>query len=285
MLCKYLISVVIFTVFMQAAPKLFESYGKKMELLNDNCKVYKKDKRIPRKIKKKCKVYASNVNKVFKYGYKLDASVKRDNINLDKAEKYNILLHDLEEKKDIIIHLINLEIRKAIKKSDIKYFKFLLSSLYVEIKPYEYDFMEKFKDSFNKYPKYIEHKEKLVLKREQAIKQRQYLIAKQNLIDEEEKRKKDIRDKQELIAEEEKRKELDKEEKKIKNLKLEAKEDGRKYYESLTEYTARGKHRFCIASIYKSNWDHSCTGACLKIKILPEKYKDIYEENFRKSCK
>ncbi len=191
MLYKYLISIVVFTVFIQATPKLFEFYGKKMEAFNDNCKVYKKDKRIPNNIKKKCKIYVSKVNKVFKYGYKLDTSVKRDNINLDKAEKYNILLHDLEEKKDIIIHLINLEIRKAIKKSDIKYFKFLLSSLYVEIKPYEYDFMEKFKDSFNKYPKYIEHKEKLVLKREEDIKQRQSLIA------EEKKRREDIKSKKE----------------------------------------------------------------------------------------
>ena len=170
MFYKYLISIIIFTIYIQATPKLFEFYGKQLEAFNDNCKVYRKNKKISSKIKKQCKKYISTVNKVFKYGYKLDTSVERDTINLDKAEEYNILLHNLEDKKDTIIHLINLEISKATKQSDIKYFKFLLSSFQVEIEPYQYHFMEKFKDSFKKYPKYIKYKEKLLLKREEDLK-------------------------------------------------------------------------------------------------------------------
>ncbi len=176
MFYKFLKLILFSTVLVQASPKLFESYANQMEHTKEDCITYQKNTKIPIKLKKKCKKYIATVNKVFKYGYTLDSSVDRDTIDLDKAEKYNQLLHSLEEKKKAVLSLIHDELERAIKESDIKYFTLLLSSDKFKIYYSEYEFMDKHKHIFGKnrqyikYKKDLEQKEKLRLEKEQRKK-------------------------------------------------------------------------------------------------------------------
>ncbi len=158
---KYLISIAIFTILVQSSPKLFESYGNKMETFQDDCSAYQNDKRIPTQIKKKCRIYISHTGKAFKYGYKLDPYVDSDNINLDKVEKYNIYLHNLEEEKDNILSLVYQEAKKARDKNNIDYYKLLIENDQMILYVSDYAFMEEHKEQFKEHSQYLRHKKKM----------------------------------------------------------------------------------------------------------------------------
>jgi len=177
MFSKYFKLLLFLTMLVEASPKLFESYANQMETFKEVCISYKKDPKIPTEIKNKCKTYISSMGKVFKYGYTLDHYVDSENVDLDKAEKYNILLHELEEEKQIISALIHNEMEKAIEKSDVDYFTFLLSGNQINIYFSEYEFMDKNKQIFGKneqyikYKKDIENKKQLKLEKERKQKE------------------------------------------------------------------------------------------------------------------
>ncbi len=161
MFYKYLRLILLSTVLLQASPKLFNGYGNQMESFQKDCKEYQKVSLLPKKIKKKCKVYNSKVNRTFKFGYKLDSSVDKDNINLDKAEKYNAMLHSLEDSKSNILSLIKSEIVNARKVENIKYYKQLIIGNEVKISLDEFLFMKDNESKFKKHPQFILYQNKL----------------------------------------------------------------------------------------------------------------------------
>ncbi len=157
MFSKYLKFMLLTTVLLQASPKLFNGYGNQIEAFQKDCQTYLKLSLDNKEIKKKCKLYNSKANQAFKYGRKLDPSVDSDNINLDKAEKYNSYLHELEENKDYILHLLREEIYKARKQENIKYYSQLITSNEIALGDSDYSFMKKHEDKFDKNSKYIMH--------------------------------------------------------------------------------------------------------------------------------
>ncbi|MCK5538134.1 MAG: hypothetical protein KAI79_15010, partial [Bacteroidales bacterium] len=189
MIDKYIKLILLSTILLQASPKLFNGYGNQLEPLNKDCKTYRKLSLLPKDIKKKCKLYNSKVNRAFKYGYKLDSSVDNDNVNLDKAEKYNSYLRELEENKDNIISLIQNEIYKASKPENIKYYSQLITSNAIALDDYNYRFMKKHKEKFNTNPKYIAFERDMYLKEEERLKEELYSLQIKN-----EKNEKVIRD-------------------------------------------------------------------------------------------
>ncbi|MFK5976291.1 MAG: hypothetical protein QM493_07280, partial [Sulfurovum sp.] len=89
-----------------------------------------------------------------------DAFIKKDNVDLDKVEKYNSLLHELEEKKENILYLIHLEIEKERKKKNIKYYIQLIKSNAIKLGSLDYIFMDKNREKFKQSPKYIIYQKK-----------------------------------------------------------------------------------------------------------------------------
>ncbi len=162
---------------MQASPKLFESYGDKMESFENDCKAYQKVSQLPIEIKNECKVYNSKMNAAFNYGYKLDPYVDQDNIDLDQAEKYNILLHSLEDKKENILDSIYSETRRAREENNINYYKLLIGSSQAKLYSSDYKFMSSHEEQFSGQPQYIKYKEKLIREEKLRIKKEQEAIS------------------------------------------------------------------------------------------------------------
>lgn len=88
-------------------------------------------------------------------------SVENQNIDLDKAEKYNLLLHVLEKNKKSIFSLVYHEMSKAVKQEDVLYYKLLLPVSNVQLYTSDYNFMDKYKKHFVDNQKYIVYRAKL----------------------------------------------------------------------------------------------------------------------------
>ena len=159
MLYKYLKLMLFSTVLVQASPKLFNSYGNQIEAFQKDCQTYRKLSLIPKHIKKKCKIYNSQVNRAFKYGYKLDPY--GNEVSYDNAEKYNQYLHKLEEKKDNILYLIYKDKKKALEQVNTKYYGQIITAKSVNISSVDYEFMNKNKNKFKENPKYLMYERNL----------------------------------------------------------------------------------------------------------------------------
>ncbi len=153
MFYKYLKLILLLTVLLQASPKLFNSYGNQIEAFQKDCQTYRKLSLIPKHIKKKCKIYNSQANRAFKYGYKLDPY--GNEVSYDNAEKYNQYLHKLEEKKDNILYLIYKDKKKALEQVNTKYYGQIITAKSVNISSVDYEFMKKNKNKFKENPKYL----------------------------------------------------------------------------------------------------------------------------------
>ncbi len=97
---KYIFATIIillFTSTLQSAPKAFDSLGDELEALQKDCKKYLKDPKIFKKLKATCKKFNAKVNKAFKVGYPLDASVESDTADEKKTGRYLALLRKADE--------------------------------------------------------------------------------------------------------------------------------------------------------------------------------------------
>jgi len=83
-----------------------------------------------------------------------------DNVDLNKAEKYNNLLHELQEQKENILYSIHLEIKKVRKNKNIKYYIKLIKSDDIRLESADYLFMDKNKKDFKRCSKYILYRKK-----------------------------------------------------------------------------------------------------------------------------
>ncbi len=100
---KYIFTTIILlllTSTVQSAPKAFDSLGNELESLQKDCKQYLKDPKISKKLQTACKKFNAKVNKAFKVGYPLDASVESNTANEKKVARYLALLRKADESGD-----------------------------------------------------------------------------------------------------------------------------------------------------------------------------------------
>jgi TPR repeat protein len=157
MFYKYITIVASLMIMVYASPKLYSTYGNKLEDFQQTCKKYVSISKLSPSIRKSCKKYNQIALNTFRYGHKLDKNVENDNLSMDKAEKYNQMLHSLEEKKDEILYLIRKEISHAREINDIEYYKLLISDKHISLSSKDYLFMDKFPKKMKNTQKYIEY--------------------------------------------------------------------------------------------------------------------------------
>jgi len=154
---KYLKLILLLTVSIQAAPKVFNSLGREMESFQqENCKTYQMVTSLPEKIKKECSVFDTKVNNAFKVGYKLDPYIDNE-ISEKKLNKYLFLLQNLDKRKENILTLIYSEVKKARKQNNTKYYRQLIANNKTRLYSSDYEFMGKNKDVFAKDKRYLSH--------------------------------------------------------------------------------------------------------------------------------
>ncbi len=121
---KYIFATIIallLTSTLQSAPKAFDSLGNELEALQKDCKQYLKDPKISKKLKATCKKFNAKVNKAFKVGYPLDASVESDTANEKKVARYLALLRKADESGKSLRELKRSRKKKERKQKEEKY--------------------------------------------------------------------------------------------------------------------------------------------------------------------
>lgn len=157
MIYKYLKLILIASVSMQAAPKVFNSLGNELELFQqENCKYYQKITTLPKKIKKECSTFETEVNNTFKVGYKLDSHIDNE-ISEKKLNQYLFLLRDLDKRKNNILTLIYKEAKKARKNHHTKYYSQLIENDKLRLYSSDYEFMEKNENMFIDNSRFVTH--------------------------------------------------------------------------------------------------------------------------------
>ncbi len=141
----------------QASPKSFNSLGDELEKFKNDCNTFQKITHLPMNIKKKCKIYNSQVKKAFSVGYSLDPYIDSDKINEKKLNKYLTLLRKLDKSKEDISKLIYSEIIKARKHKDIKYYSQLITNNEIKLYSSDYEFMENNRNIFDTNKRYLSH--------------------------------------------------------------------------------------------------------------------------------
>jgi len=131
--------------------------GDELEKFQNNCNSFQKISHLPIKIKKKCKIYNSQIKKAFNIGYSLDSYIDSDKINKKKLNKYLSLLRKLDESKKDILESIYTEVAKARKNKDIKYYSQLISNSDVRLYSIDYKFMKENIKYFSNNTRYINH--------------------------------------------------------------------------------------------------------------------------------
>ena len=157
MFYSYLKLLILSTALLHSAPKVFDSLGNELETFQQDCKMLQKVSLMPTKIIKECNQFIPKANKAFKVGYKLDPYVDSDNISEKKLNKYLSLLRNLDKSKENILTLIYIEITKARKQNNIKYYSQLIAYDKIKLYSVDYEFMKKNNDIFNNNKRYISH--------------------------------------------------------------------------------------------------------------------------------
>ena len=91
------IIILLLTSTLQASPKAFDSLGNELEALQKDCKQYLQDPKVSKKLKATCKKFNAKVDKAFKMGYPLDASVESNTADENKLDRYLALLIRADE--------------------------------------------------------------------------------------------------------------------------------------------------------------------------------------------
>ena len=155
MFYKYLISIVVSTLLLQAAPKAFDSLGNELEEFKGDCQRYQKITGISEKIDIACSKYQQQLDKAFEVGYRLDPSVELEKVDQKAAKQYLSKLRLLDKQKQQILVLLYSEARKARKESNFNYYGALIENYKVRLYDSDYVFMGKHKKVFSAHPRYI----------------------------------------------------------------------------------------------------------------------------------
>jgi hypothetical protein len=158
------------SLLQQRSPKAFSSLGDELEAFKKDCKKFQEISTIPVEIEKKCDTFNLQLNKAFELGYKLDPSVEEDKVNEKELHKYLFLLRHLDKRKENILRFVYSEARKARKAKNFYYYIQLISNYNVRLYTSDYEFMEKYKRIFQKYPRYISHQKHIQHLEENRIK-------------------------------------------------------------------------------------------------------------------
>jgi hypothetical protein len=152
---KYIKLILVSTALLQAAPKVFNSLGNELELFQKDCQTFQKISMISSEIQKECNAFHFQANNAFKTGYKLDSYVDSDYINEKALNRYLSLLRNLDNRKEKILGLVYVEIRKARKENNFSYYGELIENYKVKLYDSDYEFMGKHKKVFSKNTRYI----------------------------------------------------------------------------------------------------------------------------------
>lgn len=187
MFYKYLKWVVVSSVFLQAAPLAFDSLGNELEEFKGDCKRFQKIVDISEEISRSCNTYEKQLNQAFDMGYRLDPSVKEEDVNEKKASQYLSKLRKLDKSKENILRLLHVETRKARTQNNFNYYGALISNYKVRLYESDYAFLGKNKKIFGNHSRYITNRDYIFeleeerLKKERA-KQAQYKMRKKKKI-------------------------------------------------------------------------------------------------------
>ena len=148
------IIALLLTSTLQAAPKAYDSLGNELEIQQKDCEQYMKEPKVSKKLIATCKTFNINVNKAFKVGYPLDASVESGTTDEKKAAHYLDLLLKADESRDNLIKVIKSDTIKARKSNNIKYFSFLIAYNKIVLSSKNYEFMKQHHEVFHDNPIY-----------------------------------------------------------------------------------------------------------------------------------
>jgi len=154
---KYIFATIIaslLTSTLQSAPKAFDSLGNELEALQKDCKQYFQDPQISKKLQTACKKLNARVDKAFKVGYPLDASVESGTANEKKVGNYLVLLRQANENREDLVKVIKSDTIKARKDNNIKYFRFLIGYNKIVLSSRNYEFMKQHHEEFQDHPVY-----------------------------------------------------------------------------------------------------------------------------------
>ena len=172
MFYKYLKLILVSTVILQASPEVFSSLGDELEVFQEDCKEFEKVTLIPKKIKKKCRLFYPQMSKAFDFGYMLDHYVESDTIiNEKELDRYLSLLRHLDKKKASILFLVYSEVNKARKAKNFEYYSQLISNDNIKLYAIDYEFMEKNEKIFSKNKRYVSQLEYIEYLRAQRLKE------------------------------------------------------------------------------------------------------------------
>jgi len=135
-------------------PSTFSSLGRGLAIFKEDCKIYRRQKLLKRKIKKSCKRYINQVNKAFKLGYWLDKHINDKNLDETKLEKFLSKLKKADRAKESIINEIGNEIIKARDNNKAKLFSQLTLSRQIILTQKDYDFMVLYPKVMRSNPQY-----------------------------------------------------------------------------------------------------------------------------------
>ena len=164
----------------QVSPKAFNSLGNELEEFKEDCQIFQKITNIPVEIQEACNKYHLHLNEAFDVGFKLDPSVEQENVNEKKLHKYLSMLRHLDKRKEKILGLVFVEVRKARNQNNFSYYGELIENYKVRLYDSDYKYMGKYKKIFSKNKRYISHTKHLQyleeerLKKEKAKRRLQY---------------------------------------------------------------------------------------------------------------
>ena len=139
------------------SPKAFNSLGNELEEFKEDCQIFQKITNIPVEIQEACNKYHLQLNEAFDVGFKLDPSVEEENVNEKKLHKYLSMLRHLDKRKEKILGLVFVEVRKARNQNNFSYYGELIENYKVRLYDSDYTYMGKYKKIFSKHKRYISH--------------------------------------------------------------------------------------------------------------------------------
>jgi len=154
----------------QVSPKAFHSLGNELEEFKEDCQIFQKITNIPVEIQEACNKYHLQLNKAFDVGYKLDPSVEQENVNEKKLDKYLSMLRHLDKRKEKILGIVYVEVRKARNQNNFNYYNELIENYKVRLYDSDYKYMGKYKKIFSKNKRYISHTKHLQYLEEERLK-------------------------------------------------------------------------------------------------------------------
>ncbi len=169
----FYISIVIslFTVSLQAYPKIYSSLNKELADFSINCKIIQNSTMFPISIQNQCERYTTNLKIVFSYGEKMEQDLDA----LKKGSKsYLIKLREMEKfKSKLTFELVKLK-REAMKEDNHKLYNSIIGM--IDVNENDYSYMQQHKRIYSKNPVYQKQEaQKKIIRRNEALSRKKQL--------------------------------------------------------------------------------------------------------------